>query len=252
VVGLVPAAGQASRLGILPCSKELLPIGFETQDEGSGIGPKVVCHYLLEHLRLAGIAKTYIILRDGKWDIPKYLGNGESLGLDLAYLIVSSSFGVPYTLDEAYPFVRHRLVALGFPDIVIRSEQEVFGKLLDRQAESQADVVLGLFEAHHSYKVDMVDLDHEGRISKIEIKPDSTPLRYAWILAVWTPVFTQFMHDYLPTVSDPGKQELFVGNVLQAAIEQGLHVNSIVFSDGIYLDIRTPDDLARAVRSEVG
>ena len=251
VVGLVPAAGQANRLGAIPCSKELLPIGFDTQNEGSGIGPKVVCHNLLKHLRSAGITKTYMVLRDGKWDIPHCLGAGESLGLSLAYLIVNVPFGVPYTLDQAFPFVQHAVVALGFPDILVQSH-EVYERLLTQQATTRADVVLGLFEADHPHKVDMVDRDGTGRIRNIEIKPAFTSLRYAWLMAVWTPVFTHFMHDHLHAVNAPGGKELFLGDILQVAIEQGLHVNSVIFSDGSYLDIGTPNDFARAIRSEIG
>ncbi len=44
IIGLIPAAGQATRLAPLPCSKELYPIGLER----GGARPKVVCEYLLD------------------------------------------------------------------------------------------------------------------------------------------------------------------------------------------------------------
>ena len=53
VVGLIPAAGRAERLGPLPCSKELLPIGFRETPRGPA--PKVAGHYLLERFRAAGV-----------------------------------------------------------------------------------------------------------------------------------------------------------------------------------------------------
>lgn len=58
VIGLLPAAGQATRIAPLPGSKELYPIGFRSV-EGGSLRPKVVCHYLLEKMRLAGIRKAY-------------------------------------------------------------------------------------------------------------------------------------------------------------------------------------------------
>jgi glucose-1-phosphate thymidylyltransferase len=61
VVGLIPAAGQATRIAPLPCSKELYPVGFEIQNhEQKEIRPKAVCQYLLEKMRLAGIKKAFI------------------------------------------------------------------------------------------------------------------------------------------------------------------------------------------------
>src|SRR5215510_16410745 len=101
VIGLIPAGGHARRIEPLPCSKELFPIGFlHRHDEKHG-HPKVVCHYLLEKMRAAGITKAYIVLRQGKWDIPAYFGDGSMLGMNLAYLMMGSSLGPPYTLDQA-------------------------------------------------------------------------------------------------------------------------------------------------------
>jgi glucose-1-phosphate thymidylyltransferase len=60
VIGLIPAAGQATRIAPLPCSKELYSVGFSSMNSGQDLRPKVVCHYLLEKMRLAGIHKIYI------------------------------------------------------------------------------------------------------------------------------------------------------------------------------------------------
>jgi len=67
VIGLLPAGGKATRLAPLPCSKELYPVGFRALDEGESVRPKVVCHYLLEKMRLAGVIKVYIVLGKAKW-----------------------------------------------------------------------------------------------------------------------------------------------------------------------------------------
>lgn len=63
--------------------------------------------------------------------------------MNLGYLIVRLLFGVPYTLDQAYPFVQNALVALGFPDILFQPD-DTFKRLLARLAASKADVVLGV------------------------------------------------------------------------------------------------------------
>ncbi len=105
IIGLIPAAGRGTRIGPLPCSKEVYPVGFASTDGGRRV-PKAVCQYLLEKMRVAGIVKAYVVLREGKWDIPASLGDGATAGMHLAYLMVGISFGVPFTLDQAYPFVR--------------------------------------------------------------------------------------------------------------------------------------------------
>lgn len=249
LVGLFPAGGHGSRIAPLPCSKELYPIGFRPVDEGGDIRAKVVSHYLLESWHLAGVRQAYVILRPEKWDIPQYFGDGALVGIDLAYLMVGLPYGTPYTLDQAYPFVQDAMVVFGFPDIVFRPA-DAYIRLLEHQAKTAADVVLGIFPAHQPHKMDMVDITDDGRVRLIDIKPAQTQLRYTWILAVWTPVFTRFMHEFLTSVRNPEAREVFVGHVLQAAMEQGMQVDSVTFPLGTYLDIGTPDDLARAVQAE--
>jgi glucose-1-phosphate thymidylyltransferase len=257
IVGLLPAAGQATRIAPLPCSKELYPIGLRHVEGERSPRPKVACHYLLEKMRLAGVTKVYIVLRKGKWDIPAYLGDGAMLDMHLAYLMMRLPFGAPYTLDQAYPFVHNALVVFGFPDIVFRPD-DAFVQLLSHQATTHADVVLGLFPTDQSQRMDMVELDDDGRVRQIVIKPSQTNLRYTWIIAVWTPIFTRFMHRHLAAVQDsdkrsdavvsvPPQREWFVGDVIQAAVHGGLRVEAVPFPDGDCLDIGTPDNLVKAV-----
>jgi glucose-1-phosphate thymidylyltransferase len=255
VIGLLPAGGQATRIAPLPCSKELYPIGFRPVGEDCSLRPKVVCHYLLEKMRLADITKAYIVLREGKWDIPAY-DDGAMLQMHLAYLTIRQSLGVPYTLDQAYPFVQDAVVAFGFPDILFQPD-DAFTQLLARQAATKADVVLGLFPTDQPQKWDMADVDSEGQIHAIAIKPPQTHLRYAWSIAVWTPTFSHFMHEYLVSMRKSDGQgdllleqrELVVGDVLRAAIHEKLPVEGIIFPAGACLDIGTPEDLMQAVRN---
>jgi UTP-glucose-1-phosphate uridylyltransferase len=81
IVGVIPAAGTATRIAPLPCSKELYRIGFRSAEDGRGVRPKPIGQYLLEHLRRGGAKRTYIVIRKGKWDIPEYFGDGGALDL---------------------------------------------------------------------------------------------------------------------------------------------------------------------------
>ncbi|WP_201035871.1 hypothetical protein, partial [Salmonella enterica] len=129
----------------------------------SKVLPKVVSHYLLEKMQLAGIDQAYFILRSPKWDIPAYFGDGEMLSMSLGYLMMNLPFGVPFTLDQAYPFVNDALVALGFPDILFQPE-DAFVRILARLDASNAHVVLGLFPTNQPQKAGMVDFDDTGKV----------------------------------------------------------------------------------------
>ena len=248
IVGLIPAAGYATRLGVLPHSKEIQPIGTCPDANGLGRRPKVVSHYLLEKMRYAGIDLAYFILRDGKWDIASHFKDGATVEMFLAYLLVTVPYGTPYTLDVAYPFVRDSLVALGFPDILF-SPDDAYTRLIEHQVKGGSDVVLGLFPTDQPQATDVVASDDRGRVVQILTKPKHTILSHTWGIAVWTPTFTEFMHNYLAGLPIPTKdtRELFVGDVIQAGIKRGLRVEGVPVSDTPFLDIGTPENLARAI-----
>lgn len=256
IVGLIPAAGQASRIAPLPCSKELFPIGFRDVKGKRGRDAKVVSHYLLEKMSAAGVRRAYIVLREGKWDIPKYFGDGSAVGIHLAYLMMGVPDGPPYTLNQAYPFIEQSLVAFGFPDILFKPD-DAFVQLCARQEATRADLVLGLFQAHNSCEMDMVETAPNGVVMSIQIKPSVTRLKQAWIIAVWSPVFTHFMREFLSrvamekergkSISTTRQSEVSVGQVIQAAVQERMRVQSVVFPGHRYLDIGTPDGLAKAV-----
>jgi len=258
VIGLVPAAGHATRLAPLPCSKELFPIGFRSLDEDGTLRPKPVCLYLLESMRAAGVTKAYLVLRKGKWDIPAYLGDGSIVGMHLGYLMTGLPFGPPFTIDQAYPFAHQATAAFGFPDIIFEPA-DAFAHLIQRQAATHADVVLGLFPADRPQTTDMVDIDEAGRVRSLVIQPTSTHLRYAWIVAVWSVAFTHFLHNHLAKlVPLQGAQagaaagiddsrDVSMGHVLQAALESDLVLQSVTFPTGTYVDVGTPEGLMKAL-----
>ncbi|MCP3959932.1 MAG: dTDP-glucose pyrophosphorylase [bacterium] len=244
VVGLIPAAGRADRLGPLPCSKEILPLGFSTGEDGEP-RPRAVCSYLLESFASSGVGRAFVLLRQGKWDIPALLGSGADHGLPLAYLALEPTASVPETLDRAYPFIAESTVALGFPDILFQPG-DAYAALLAERARGGAEVVLGAFPTDQSWKADMVELDEADRVRRIVIKQRDTGLRFTWSIAVWGPRFSRYLHDYVGAAISEEGQEIYVGDVIQAAIDDRLAVAAVRFPEGSFLDVGTPEDLRRA------
>ena len=259
VVGLVPAAGVAKRLQPFPCSKEVYPVGF-TRDPATGMPrPKVAAYYLLEKFRAAGITKAFLVIKEGKWDIPNYFREGGLVGLSLAYMVIAGSLGPPDTIDRAYPFLEQNRVAFGFPDILFGPD-DAYRQLIAAQERTGADVVLGLHRVYDHRVWDMVECDSDGLVRNIVMKPVTTTLTHGWCCAVWTPAFSDFLHRFLRaeethrnlaqlanTAHDLGG-DLAVGVVLQAALKAGLLLQSVIFPHDTYIDIGTPEDLAKAVR----
>lgn len=214
--------------------------------------PKAVSSFLLDKYKAAGIRKAYFIVRKGKWDIPQYYGDGEIVEMDLAYLIMNLPHGHPFTLDQAFPFTRNNFVAFGYPDILFAPE-DAFSSLIKKQEETRADIVLGIFPLRPEQRWDIASFDQEGKIHTIAHKtpPPEIP-RLGFAIAFWTPEFSLFMHEFLlraitqnAFVAPDGK-EYTMNHVLQAAIDGGISIESVVFQSGFVLDVGTPDDLFAA------
>lgn len=251
VIGLIPCGGHGTRISPLPCSKELLPVGLRGLPDGSD-RVKVVSHFLLEKMRNAGVEKAFLILRKGKWDIPEYYGDGAAVGMNLGYLMMGRPDGTAYTLDQAYPFVRGKRVALGFPDILF-GPSDAFKRAMVRLADTRADIVMGLYRVQNIRISDMVGVDRTGRVNEMLIKPEETKLKLGWVFAVWTPRFSEFLHEYLaahrPLAGTEPAGELTIGAVIQAGLREKLRMQSVLFPRHTYLDIGTPEGLRRLADS---
>ncbi len=249
-VGLVPAAGRALRLAgaetgdrVRRPSKEVLPVG------GPGNDARPAAAHLLDAFGRAGIERAYVVLRAGKWDVPEALAEIEpapgSEPVRLAYLVLRDSSSVTETLDAAYPFVRGRRVALGFPDILFRP-LDAFRRVRERQEATAADAVLGLVPTDRPDKADVVEADADGRVRRLTIKPRGVAApALTWIAAIWGPEMTERLHAAV-AARQAGERELYPGDVLARAVEDGLRIEAVTFPGGRHLDIGTPDDLRRA------
>ncbi len=242
IVGLIPAAGYATRLGAQTCSKEILSLRSDESGQ-----PTLVCDALLRAMSLAGVERVYWIIRDGKYDISSRLGDGSGYDLPFAYIVTGDTAGTPFTLDCAYPFVDDATVVTGFPDIDF-SPTGAVAALLKHHSSADADITLGVFRTDSPEKMDVVLADSDGRVRGLRIKQPADGNNMAWILAAWSPLFTKFMHDYLADQPKCGSSEIYVGSVIVAALEAGLVADAFEIPDGECTDIGTPDDLAKIRR----
>lgn len=258
-VGLIPAGGKAERISPLPCSKEIFPVGFGDLRQKGRLHPKVAAHYLLEKMRLAGAEKAYFVLAKGKWDIPAYFGNGSMVNMALGYLMTELPYGVPFTIDSAFPFLKNKHIFFGFPDILFQPDN-AYARLVERMHANRADIVLGLFLAENPQKMDMVDFKADGTINDIHIKPLQTKLKWTWIIAVWNGAFTQFMHHFVcrhldditaseSRITKESWKEIFVGDVIREAMGSELKIDHVKFYRGTYIDIGSPEDMISAIRT---
>lgn len=240
LIGLIPAAGQARRLAPLPCSKELFPIGYYKNTQG--LHPKPVGMFLIERLVTAGVKQAFMIISKEKGDILRYFGKGEELGISLAYLIQETPRGMPDALNLAYDWVKDATIVFGMPDTIF-TPLNAFSLLLDHHHRKGVDLSLGLFPTQKPERFGMVSFEGEDQFIFTIDKPKISNLQFMWGIGCWSPVFTEFMHQYLKRNENQKDKEVVLGDVFQAAHESGISVKVVPFVDGEYIDIGSLDDL---------
>jgi glucose-1-phosphate thymidylyltransferase len=122
-----------------------------------------------------------------------------------------------------------------------------------KQEENSAAVVLGIFPIRpNDHKWDLASFDGEGKLANVTLRDLTEGQRLGWGIALWTPEFSSFMHDFLAqsvrdnNLVNADGREYTLSHVFQAALEKGLAFDSVIFSSGAPRDIGTPEDLLAA------
>jgi glucose-1-phosphate thymidylyltransferase len=220
LVGLIPAAGHATRLGPRAGSKEVIEVG----------GRPVMDH-LVERMRVAGIDELRVVTRPEKEDVVAHAGQlGARVVLGHpADVAASLLLGVDGLADGDE-------VLFGFPDCLWEPLDGYVLVLTALRAGAGAGihVALGLFGTPDLTRSDVVVCEPGGRVTAIFVKPDDPPADRIWgIAATRAAVLRRELRDG----TEPG--------VVFDALARAGRVTGVPLSDA-WLDIGTPEALARA------
>ncbi|MEI7768746.1 MAG: sugar phosphate nucleotidyltransferase [Chloroflexales bacterium] len=249
LIGLLPAAGRGSRLGPIPCSKEIMPLGFRPSPGAAQPlwRPVTAIELHLRALRRAGASRAVIVIGETKADIVRYVGDGAPYGLPVAYVYQRTLAGMPYALDLARPWVGAATTLFSMPDTLIQPD-DTMARIVDHHRAQRADVTLGVFRTAAPQKFGMVELGPQGTVRGFVDKPAQTNLEWMWGLAAWSPRFSGFMHAHLSDRSADGP-ECVLSDIFAAALSAGLDIRALALADADYHDIGTPEDFQSVVLS---
>src|SRR3954447_2984629 len=163
--GIVPAAGQGSRIQPLAFSKELLPVG--SRRDGDCERPRAVSEYLVERLVLGGADKLCFVISPGKSDILEYYG-GDVFSARVFYSVQPQPSGLCDAIFRARPLVAAaEQVMVGLPDTIWFPEDG-----LRSLPEDQLSFLL--FPVERPEFFDAVETDASGAVLQIQVKqPDA-------------------------------------------------------------------------------
>ena len=230
LIGLLPAAGLATRMRPFMYPKELLPVHFKQTNDI--IRPKLLIEYALESFAKAGAEEVFIIVPDWKPEIMRYLGNGENFDHNIAYIYNSKARGLADALMTGYPWMKDQLTLFAMPDTVF-SPGNAFRDLISKLTADSADLVLGVFPTNEAKHLAPVEFDKAGRVIQIWEKPNDPKYNNAWGIAVWRPSFWAYFRSKFAGL-DVG---ISITEVFNTAASEGLKVYCVYFSEGWFKDV---------------
>jgi len=162
IVGVIPAAGWATRLQPLDCSKEMLVVG----------GRPVIDH-LFERMSAGGAEEIRVVTRPAKRDV---VDHAQDLGARLV-LGEPTSVAQSLSLGIAGGLGPDDIVLFGFPD-TLWEPPDGFGRLVAELGDD--DAALGLFGSPDLERSDVVVLAEDGTVAGIAVKPAVPPSTLIW------------------------------------------------------------------------
>ena len=205
--GIIPAAGNGTRIHPLAFSKELLPVG----DRDDGQRPKAVSEYLVERLTAGGADKLCFVISPGKSDILQYYG-GRIGRTDVAYVVQPNAAGLCDAIFRARVLIGPtESVAVGLPD-TIWFPHDALARL------PQDQLAFLLFPVQRPELFDAVETDDAGRVLQIQVK--SVAPRSSWVWGAFR-MPGAIYHELYHFWHARGERESYVGTLINAWLAEG-------------------------------
>lgn len=234
MLGIIPAAGSASRLQPLAGSKELLPLGHFRSGR-----LRVVSDYLVERMLAAGADRIGLVIAAGKPDLLRYWGQAE-LASRVFFLVQPEPRGLCDAVFRATPFVApDETVLIGLPDTVWYPETAF-------RLGLRCNPHLITFPVARPEVFDAVIADQDGRVIRVEVKTPGPPQRRVW------GAITSPGRDFIALEQlwrQRRCQDQYLGHLFNAWIAAG---GSLTSDDQgtHYWDIGTPEGYERALADQ--
>jgi glucose-1-phosphate thymidylyltransferase len=223
--GIVPAAGQGSRMQPLAFSKELLPVG--SRRDGNRDRPRAVSEYLVERLVLGGADKICFVISPGKSDILEYYGGGV-FSASVFYSVQPHASGLCDAIFRALPLIDDaEQVMVGLPDTIWFPE----GGL---RALPDDELSFLLFPVSRPELFDAVVLEGD-RIQEIQVK--RVDARSKWIWGAFK-MPGRTLRELHALWQARGQSDEYVGTLINAWMAAGGAARGVCAGEG-YVDVGT-------------
>jgi glucose-1-phosphate thymidylyltransferase len=233
--GIVPAAGQGSRIQPLAFSKELLPVG--SRRDGDRERPRAVSEYLVERLVLGGADKICFVISPGKSDILEYYGGGV-FSASVFYSVQPEPAGLCDAIFRALPLIADdEPVLVGLPDTIWFPADAL-------QALPHDTLSFLLFPVERPELFDAVLTDDAGTVREIQVKSPDASSRWVWGAFTMPGAVLRELHTLW---IDRGRCDEYVGTLVNAWISRGGRACAVEAGTS-YVDVGTVQGYREAIR----
>jgi glucose-1-phosphate thymidylyltransferase len=162
IVGVIPAAGYATRLQPIQQSKEVFPVGG-----------RPVMDYLVERMRRAPCSELRVVTRPEKRDVIENATRHAVRVVEARPASPAASFfaGMRDLADDD-------VVLLGYPDSIWEPVSG-YARVLEL-LDAGWGIALGLFRAEDLRRYEPVVFDDSGKVIRIEFKPERPSSSWLW------------------------------------------------------------------------
>ncbi len=225
--GIIPAAGNGTRIQPLAFSKELLPVGGRLSGDGRS-RPKAVSEYLVDRMAMAGATKICFVISPSKADILKYYG-GHCDIVEIANVVQPEAAGLCDAIFRAHPVIpANEPVLVGLPDTIWFPEDALRALPDDRLS-------FLLFPVEQPQYFDAVVTDDAGRVICIDVKSDDVRSEWIWGAFKMPGRIYHELREFWLSRDEPDE---YIGTLVNAWLAQGGEALGIRAGE-LYADVGT-------------
>lgn len=224
--GIIPAAGNGTRIQPLAFSKELLPVG--SRIDGASERPRAVSEYLVDRMVRGGADKICFVISRRKCDILEYFG-GSIGGAAVAYAVQPEPAGLCDAIFRALPLIDpDEQVFVGLPDTLWFPEDALRALPRDRLA-------FLLFPVARPELFDAVVTEPDGGVVEVQVKRPGAHSRWIWGAFSLPGRTLRELHELW---REPGRGDEYVGTLVNAWLARGGRAVGIQAGES-YVDVGT-------------
>lgn len=232
--GIIPAAGQGSRIQPLAFSKELLPVGSRL--DGDIERPRAVSEYLVDRMVRAGAEKICFVISPGKSDILHYYG-GAIGKVVITYAVQTQPRGLCDAIFRALPLIPpDETVIVGLPDTIWFPE-DALGALPDDRLSFL------LFPVDRPELFDSVIIDSTGAVREIQVKSADAASPWVWGAFKLPGRVLRELHQLW---QDREPRDEYIGTLVNAFIAAGGCAHAVTAGSS-YVDVGTVNGYRQAM-----